>query len=474
MKYFITTAIPYVNADLHVGNALDYVMADVLARRARLNNEKVVFSTGTDEHGAKIAEKAKDAGLSVESFVGEMSDKVKDLFGLMDISYDRFTRTTDQSHEKRAQAVWKILGQDIYKSKYTGWYCVGDEEFFTETVVSQNNGICPDHNRPYERVEEENYFFRLSKYNDQIKQAITSNTFKIVPAIRRNEILSLLNEGLEDISISRPLDKVSWGIPVPGDEKQVMYVWFEALLNYLSVIGYPDSAEYKEYWPADVQIIGKGILRFHAGIWPGILLALDLPLPKTLFVHGYCTINGQKISKTLGNVILPADIIKSHGTDAFRYYLLRHVPSYDDGDFSWEAFEEAYNNELANELGNALQRTVAMILRYSEGVIKELPKVNTPAGYDDALDDFHFDRALTIIWEEVRELNQYIDIQKPWIIAKNDDHQKLQEVLSHQAASLLNIARLLEPFLPQTSHKIIESLSSGRVKLITGTLFPKT
>ena len=296
-----------------------------------------------------------------------------------------------------------------------------------------------------------------------------------MPDIRRNEILSLLSEGLEDISISRPKDKVSWGIAVPGDDTQVIYVWFEALLNYLTVIGYPDEPAFREYWPADVQVIGKGILRFHAGIWPGILLALELPLPETLFVHGYCTINGQKISKTLGNVILPADIIKTHGADAFRYYLLRHVPSYEDGDFNWAAFEKAYNSELANELGNALQRTVAMILNYQEGNIGELSLRDVDvSAYTDALNSFRFDKALDFVWERVRALNQYIDEQKPWAIAKTGDSKRLSEVLGYQASTLLQIADLLNPFLPETSAKIQSVLSGAKVNPLGSTLFPKS
>lgn len=473
-KYYVTTAIPYVNAQLHVGNAMDYVMADVLARYARQHGKQVIFSTGTDEHGAKIAEKAAELDQPVQTFVDTMSAQVKDLFKLMNISHDRFVRTTDKGHEQRAQLIWQSLAKDIYKNKYVGWYCTGDEEFFTETTVKENHGICPDHNRPYERVEEENYFFKLSAYSGQVKEAIESGAFKVVPDVRRNEILGLLKEGLDDISISRPTDKLTWGVPVPGDSAQVMYVWFEALMNYLTVLGYPEHDDFKKFWPPDVQVIGKGILRFHAGIWPGMLLALNLPLPKMLYVHGYATINGQKISKTIGNVILPTDVIKQYGADAFRYYLLRHIPSYTDGDFSQAAFEAAYNNELANELGNAVQRTLAMIVRYQNGLIGEMPPAEHDTdAYREALAECRFDRALDDVWEQIRGLNQYIDEEKPWAIAKTGDETHLREVLAYCAGCLLQIADLLLPFLPETAAKIHTIFKDGVIHPGATTLFPK-
>jgi methionyl-tRNA synthetase len=373
MKYYVTTSIPYVNGEPHLGHAMEFVMADVLARAARQRGEKTLFSTGTDEHGGKIAEKAAETGVKPQQLADQMSQKFRDLATALNVQPDRFIRTTDKGHEQRAQLVWKALAKDIYKNKYVGWYCTGDEEFFTETVVKENNGVCPDHNRPYEKIEEENYFFRLSGYNERILKAIESNELEIIPATRRNEILSLLREGLEDISISRPKDKIDWGIAVPGDKTQVMYVWFEALLNYITVLGYPEHEDFKQFWPADVQVVGKGIIRFHAAIWPGILLGLGLPLQKRLYVHGYVTVDGKKMSKSLGNSVSPHEIIAKYGPDAFRYYFLRHVPSYEDGDFSWDAFDAAYNNELANELGNGVQRTLAMIQKYQGGLIGDIP-----------------------------------------------------------------------------------------------------
>lgn len=449
-------------------------MADVLARAARLRGETTLFSTGTDEHGGKIAEKATELKLKPKDLTDQMSQKFRDLIDALEVKPDRFIRTTDEAHEQRTQLIWKALEKDIYKNKYVGWYCTGDEEFFTETVVQENKGVCPDHNRPYEKIEEENYFFRLSNYTGAIREAIEKNEFIVTPASRRNEILSLLREGLDDISISRPKEKIDWGIPVPSDATQVIYVWFDALLNYITVLGYPEHDDFKQFWPADVQVIGKGILRFHAAVWPGILLGLGLPLAKQLYVHGYVTVDNKKMSKSLGNSVSPYDVIQKYGPDAFRYYFLRHVPSYEDGDFSWEAFEAAYNNELANELGNAVQRTAAMIQKYQNGVIGDIPEPEHDMGaYNEALDLCKFDRALDSVWEQVRGLNQLIDTEKPWEIAKTDDADHLREVLAGFVSDLLEIAELLAPFLPSTSAKMQTLFADGVVHPLEGTLFPK-
>lgn len=454
---------------------MEFVMVDVLARAARKRGDTVIFSTGTDEHGGKIAEKAAELKITPQALADQKSQLFRDLLTELNVQPDRFIRTTDKGHMQRAQLVWKALEKDIYKNKYVGWYCTGDEEFVTETVVKENGGVCPDHNRPYEKLEEENYFLRLSKYNEQILKAIESNELEVVPGTRKNEIVSLLREGLEDISISRPKDKISWGIPVPGDKNQVMYVWFEALLNYITVLGYPEHADFKKFWPADVQVVGKGIIRFHAAIWPGILMGLGLPLQKKLYVHGYVTVDNKKMSKSLGNSLSPNDIISKYGTDAFRYYFLRHIPSYGDGDFSWEAFEAAYNNELANELGNAVQRTAAMIQKYQDGVIGDTPGAEHDTGaYQEAIAACRFDQALDHVWERVRGLNQYIDQEKPWEIAKTGDEDHLREVLAQQVSDLLQIADLLEPFLPVTSQKIKAIFESGIVKPLEKTLFPKS
>jgi len=295
-NFYVTTSIPYVNGEPHLGHAMEFVMADVIARRARQQGKNVMFSTGTDEHGTKIAEKAAELKLEPQAFADKMSQAFADLAKRLNISNTRFIRTTDEGHEQRAKLIWKALEHDIYKSKYVGWYCTGDEAFFTETEVKQYNGICPNHNRPFEKIEEENYFFKLSAYTDKIREKIESNEFRIVPVTRRNEILALLKEGLEDISISRPKEKVGWGIAVPGDTKQNMYVWFEALTNYITVLGYPEHQDFKDFWPAQTQVIGKDITRFHAAIWPAILMSLKLPLAKDLYVHSFITVEGKKMS----------------------------------------------------------------------------------------------------------------------------------------------------------------------------------
>jgi methionyl-tRNA synthetase len=474
MKYYVTTSIPYVNADPHIGHAMEFVYADVLARYARQQGKQVIFSTGTDEHGGKIAEKAAEKGITPKAFTDEVSAVFRSLGKLLNISNDRFIRTTDTGHEQRAQLIWKALQKDIYKNKYVGWYCTGDEAFFTESVVKENNGVCPAHNRPYEKVEEENYFFRLSAYAPKIQEAIETNAFLIVPATRRQEILNVIKEGLEDMSISRPTGKITWGIPVPGDNTQVMYVWFEALMNYITVLGYPEHPDFKTFWPADAQIIGKDILRFHAAVWPGILFALGLPLPKMLYVHGFVTAEGQKMSKTLGNVVHPQQVVEQYGADVFRYYILRHIPSYDDGDFSWERLLGVYNAELANELGNVVQRTAAMVTQYQSGIIGHIPEPpHDRAQYDEALSLCRFDRALDHVWSRIRGLNQYIDEQKPWEIRKTGDEAHLREVLAYQVSNILEVAELLAPFMPQTAEKISGIFQEGIIRPIEGTLFPR-
>jgi methionyl-tRNA synthetase len=473
MNYYITTSIPYVNGEPHIGHALEFIMADVLARSARQQGKPVIFSTGTDEHGSKIAEKAKSLSLKPEELATQMSEKFRDLQELLDISNDRFIRTTDKAHEQRAQLIWKALAHDIYKAKYVGWYDVRQEEFVPEGKADPAR-MKPDHPQAYQKLEEENYFFRLSNYTAKIREVIENGSFEIVPKTRKHEILSVLREGLDDISISRPKEKLSWGIPVPGDASQVMYVWFEALMNYITVLGYPEHDDFKKFWPANVQVVGKDIIRFHAAIWPAMLMSLGIPLTKQLYVHGFITMNGEKMSKSLGNVVRPEQIINEYGTDAFRYYFLRHIPSYEDGDFSWEKFNDAYNNELANELGNAVQRTVAMIQKYQGGVIGNIPPAEHDlAQYHEALEKCKFDRALDKVWDQVRGLNQYIDETKPWQIAKEKDMEHLQEVLAYQASCLLEIADLLEPFLPDTATRIRNVFDAGVVRPIEGTLFPR-
>lgn len=473
-NFYVTTSIPYVNGEPHVGHALEFLQADVLARAARQRGTPVLFATGTDEHGTKVAETAAKLGKTPAEFADDVSNRFRQLLKDLNISNDRFVRTTDKGHEQRAALIWKALAGDIYKDKYTGWYDVKQEEFVPESQADPAR-MKSDHPQAYQKLEEENYFFRLSKYTEPIKNAIEKGDLLILPKTRRNETLALLKEGLSDISISRPKDKLEWGIPVPGDKKQVMYVWFEALMNYITVLGYPEHQDFKDYWPANVQVIGKDISRFHTAIWPAMLMGLGLPLPKTVYVHGFITMNGEKMSKSIGNVVAPQEILEKHGVDPFRYYFLRHIPSYEDGDFNWEAFENSYNNELANELGNAVQRTVAMVEKYQGGMVGDIPpSEHDIAQYEQALENCQFDRALDEVWERVRGLNQYIDEEKPWEIAKRDDPAHLQEVLAQQASDLLQIADLLEPFMPETAVKIRNVFSEGIVRPLKGTLFPKT
>lgn len=474
MNFYVTTSIPYVNGEPHIGFGMELLQADVLARAARKQGKPTLFSTGTDEHGGKIAAKAAELKLSPRAYANKISQQYRDLATLLNVSNDRFIRTTDDGHIQRTQLIWQKLKNDIYKGKYVGLYCTGCEAFVTEAVAKDNKGVCPHHKKPYEKLEEENYFFKLSKYVPEIQRQIQSEEFEVVPQSRQNEILQVINDGLADISISRPKDKISWGIPVPGDSGQVMYVWFEALMNYITVLGYPEHKDFKEFWPANVQIIGKDILRFHAGIWPGILMALGLPLPKLLYVHGFITVEGQKISKSLDNVIHPKQVVDKFGVDVCRYYFLRHIPSYEDGDFSWQRLTDAYNHELANELGNAVSRTAAMVQKYQNGIIGDIPpSKHDTARYWQDIETCRFDKAIEEVWSQVRGLNQYIDEEKPWALAKDGDPEHLREVLAYQASCLLEIAELLEPFMPETASKIKYVFKDGVIRPLEGTLFPR-
>ncbi len=473
-KFYVATAIPYVNSKPHIGNAMDYMLADVLARYHKQQGDDIFFSVGTDEHGTKIAAKAKESGLEPQAYVDEMVNVFYDFMKRMNVDYTKFIRTTDPKHESVAQSIWTKLESYIYKSTYEGWYCVGCEAFVTAKQAAANNGICPDHNKPYEKLSEENYYFKLSAFGDQIKQALQAGELKILPKFREAEVLNLINSGLEDVSISRHKKSLSWGVQVPNDADQVMYVWFEALINYLSVLGYPNDPDYQKFWPADVQVIGKDIVRFHAAIWPAMLIALDLPLPRVLLIHGHVLSGGGKMSKTIGNVIDPIEIIDNYGVDAFRYFFLRHIPTTDDGDFTWEKFETAYNNELANELGNLVQRVVSMISRYQEGVIGDVPRPKHDIqAFHDQMNGFQFDRALDHIWMQIRQLNGYLEEVKPWEVAKSGDTEHLQDVLAYCAGTLQQIAQLMWPFLPQTSSVISKIFEGGVISKYNGVLFPK-
>jgi methionyl-tRNA synthetase len=478
-KLYITTAIPYVNGAPHIGNALDYLLADIWARFQKQNGRVVRFQVGTDEHGNKIAAKAAEAGLDPKSYTDQTHLSFERLMKKVGASYTDFIRTTDQHHIDSVQYIWQKLRPYIYKGSYEGWYCVGCEAFVTDKEATANNGICPDHNQPYQRLKEDNYYLKTSAFTDQVRQAITNNTLQIVPEFRKKEFLELMKDGLQDVSISRPKKNLSWGIPVPDDPTQVMYVWIDALANYITVLGYPDQSGWQDFWPPDVQIIGKDILRFHAGIWPAMLLGLGLALPKKLLVHGHVNVSGNKMSKSIGNVIDPNQIIDEYGLDAFRYFFACHIPTMDDGDFTWEKFENAYNNELGNDLGNLVQRISGMIMRYQAGVIGELsPGEHDMDTYRQAMDNLEFDKALNEVWLMVHSLNQYLENVKPWMVAKNigkdtEAEAHLADILSYAVSALLQISDLLVPFLPDTASKIHQMFSSGKVEVSDGVLFPR-
>ena len=479
-KLYITTAIPYVNGIPHIGNALDYLLADIWARYQRQNGHEVRFQVGTDEHGNKIAAKAAEAGVDPKTFTDGEYVNFEALMKKVGAQYTDFIRTTDEHHVMAVQYIWEQLKPYIYKDSYQGWYCMGHEAFFSDKEVQATGGICPDHQTPYQQVSEENYFFKTSAFTDKIRAAIESGEMQIVPEFRKNEFLEFIKDGLNDVSVSRPKKNLTWGIPVPGDPEQIMYVWLDALANYITVIGYPDrTAEWESFWPADVQVIGKDILRFHAGIWPAMLLGVGLPLPKKLLAHGFINIGGAKISKSVGNIIDPNEIIDEFGVDAFRYFFSRHIPTLDDGDFTWEKFESAYNNELGNDLGNLIQRVSSMITRYQAGVIGESHQTeHDMTAYHQAIANLEFNKAIDEVWNMIRSLNQYIDNVKPWVVAKGigsdpEAEPHLAEILAHCAGALVQIGDLLIPFMPTTAQAIHDIFESGVVKQTDAVLFPK-
>ena len=461
-KFYITSAIVYTNAPPHIGFSLEIIQADVLARYHRFLGDDVFFLTGTDEHGAKIVRAAEKAGRTPLEFTDEISKKYQELTKSLNLSNDDFIRTTDQKrHWPGVRKAWLVIKEkgDIYKKKYKGLYCVGCEAFVKEKDLV--DGRCPIHKQKPEIIEEENYFFKLSKYADIVKEKIVSGEIKIVPDVRKNEIISFINQGVEDVSCSRSRANLQWGIPVPDDDSQIIYVWFEALINYL----FP-----KKYWPADVHCIGKDIFRFHALLWPAMLLSLKLDLPKIIFVHGHITSGGQKMSKSLGNVVDPFELVKKYGADAVRYFLLREIPSSEDGDFSEEKFKERYNGDLASGLGNLVARVTKL------AQVSKIKKTGNERGliagykialkaskekYKESLERFEFSAVLAAVWTLIKFCDREVERNKLW---EKSDNQK--EIIDNLLFLIGEIAKLLEPFLPETSQKILKKETGG-------SLFPR-
>lgn len=470
-KTYITTAIPYVNGAPHVGHALDYCLADVFARYRRLAGDEVRLQAGVDEHGNKIYQKALSLDVPVEDYVTGNAKKFRDFIEKLGVSYTDFIRTTDKDHERRCQEIWERLKEHIYKDKYEGWYCDGCERFVTQKEYDENNGICPDHQKPYQKLSEENYYFRISDFKEKIREAIESGEMTILPEFRKKEVLRLLAES-PDVSVSRSREQLSWGVSVPGDESQVMYVWIDALSNYITVLGYPDR-DVSEWWPAAAQFVGKDILRFHAIIWPAMLMGLGLPLPKAIISHGFVLVDGQKMSKSIGNVVDPIEVLNKYGADAFRYYFLRHIDTFDDSDFTWEKYENAYNNELANDLGNLVQRLAVMAHKNDISMEDQAIEYVFDEEYVKMMNNYEFSRAFDCVWEKVQSINKKIDNEKPWILAKNGEIDKLKKCLCGLIKELLIANYMLSPFLPDTTGKIYE-VFDGAVEPPKTPLFPKS
>ena len=474
--YYITTAIAYASGKPHIGNCYEIVLTDAIARFRRAQGYDVFFQTGTDEHGQKIEEKAKDAGMEPKAFVDKIAGDIRGIWDSLNISYDYFVRTTDDYHEAEVQKIFKKLYEqgDIYKGSYEGWYCTPCESFFTESQLE--NGCCPDCGRPVQKASEEAYFFRMSKYADRLIAYINGHPEFIQPVARKNEMMNnFLLPGLQDLCVSRTSFK--WGIPVSFDDKHVVYVWLDALTNYITTLGYHAEEEhgerYKKFWPADVHVIGKDIIRFHTIYWPIFLMALGEPLPKQVFGHPWLLQGDGKMSKSKGNVLYADQLIDMFGLDAVRYFVLHEMPFDNDGVITWELLIERINTDLANVLGNLLNRTVAMSNKYFGGrvwkagvhepVDEELIALakETPAKVEKDMETLHVADALTHIWELFKRCNKYIDETTPWALAKDPEKQdRLASVLYHLAEGLTVGASLLAPFLPETAEKIVKQLGT--------------
>ena len=481
--FYLTTPIYYPSGNLHIGHAYTTVAGDAMARYKRMRGFDVMYLTGTDEHGQKIQEKAEEKGVTPKQYVDEIVAGIKDLWSKLDISYDDFIRTTDERHTVVVAKIFEqLLAQgDIYLGEYEGWYCTPCESYFTELQLTEE-GNCPDCGRPVQKVKEESYFFKVSKYADRLLQYYEENPGFIQPESRKNEMINnFIKPGLEDLAVSRTT--FDWGIKIPSNPKHVIYVWVDALTNYITALGYgsEDESKYQKYWPADVHLVGKEIVRFHTIYWPIMLMALDLPLPKKVFAHGWLLMKDGKMSKSKGNVVDPVTLIDRYGLDSLRYYLLREVPFGSDGVFTPESFVERLNFDLANDLGNLLNRTVAMINKYFDGVIpaysgsngefeQSLLEVNksTVEKYVGAMEKMEFSVALSVLWQLVSRTNKYIDETQPWQLAKEEAQvDQLKAVMVHLAESLRRIAIMLQPFLTQTPKEIFAQLGVEAESLTT-------
>jgi methionyl-tRNA synthetase len=468
-KYYLTTTLPYVNAEPHIGFALEIVQADVLARYHTLLGEDVVFNFGTDEHGQKIYQKALDENRDPQEYSDEYAAKFDALKNALNLSYNRFIRTTDPHHIKAAQEFWRLCkkNDDIYKKLYKTKYCVGCELEKTDSELV--NEHCPLHpNRDLETIEEENYFFRFSKYQKPLLDFYKQNPDFVVPGGKYNEIKVFVKEGLQDFSISRLKSKMPWGIPVPEDSDQVMYVWFDALINYISTLGWPEDGEnFRNFWPG-YQVAGKDNLRQQAAIWQAMLASAGLPFSKQIFIHGFITINGQKISKSLGNTINPIEVAQKYGTDALRYYLLAKINPTEDSDFTFKKFEEIYNGELANGLGNLVSRVAKLCERVDLGGFQNyVPKPFDVIGRN--LADYQFDAAMFNLWSQIKIIDGLINKDEPWKISNK---KELKEKLELYVTNLLDLAHGLKPFLPETAEKIENQFKAP--KIVSGSpLFPR-